>query len=206
MFSRNIRNVCPLRHLPKLTKLRTLPTLREGGNQELVGVSRERQHAALRCCSTCIGEIQAEFQPAVHRLWTGWPASSVAVHRDSAAGRHGDRCRRYVGVRPASLAATAVRRRGPSARPARRAHVHRRRPDELRLSQFVDDDHHVDVAARYHDDAAWREARAPASRRGVDSGMNTTRYDDTEYLACAKKRNGGRLNLPHGTTEEQVHH
>ena len=38
IFSRNVRNVCPLRHLPTLTKLRTLrtlPTLREGGNQEL---------------------------------------------------------------------------------------------------------------------------------------------------------------------------
>ena len=34
MFSRNVRNVCPLRHLPTLTKLRTLPTLRAGGNQE----------------------------------------------------------------------------------------------------------------------------------------------------------------------------
>jgi len=36
IFSRNVRNVCPLRHLPTLTKLRTLltlPTLREGGNQ-----------------------------------------------------------------------------------------------------------------------------------------------------------------------------
>jgi len=33
MFS---RNVCPLRRLPALTKLRTLPTLRSGGNQELL--------------------------------------------------------------------------------------------------------------------------------------------------------------------------
>jgi len=36
MFSRNVRNVCPLRHLPTLTKLHTLPTLRDGGNQELL--------------------------------------------------------------------------------------------------------------------------------------------------------------------------
>jgi len=38
IFSRNVRNVCPLRRLPTLTKirtLRTLPTLRDGGNQEL---------------------------------------------------------------------------------------------------------------------------------------------------------------------------
>jgi len=34
IFSRNVRNVCPLSHLPTLTKLHTLPTLREDGNQE----------------------------------------------------------------------------------------------------------------------------------------------------------------------------
>ena len=38
IFSCNVRNVCPLCHLPMLTKLRTLPTLRDGGNQEIHAV------------------------------------------------------------------------------------------------------------------------------------------------------------------------
>jgi len=55
MFSRNVRNVCPIRHLPTLTKLRTLPTLptlREGGNQEYVWGAD-----VLSCRSVCNSDI-----------------------------------------------------------------------------------------------------------------------------------------------------
>jgi len=74
IFSRNVRNVCPLSHLPTLTKLRTLPTLRESGNQELLKLTTRRSS-----CGNVNGDVVFGVAERTVACQTRRLASSLAV-------------------------------------------------------------------------------------------------------------------------------